>query len=167
MQLHSILKKIFFVASIACLGLPYILSGNWITLIIFLAMTFLGTIMKKWSVFWSTSSLLFIDVFFAAIGVVVHLPVLLMVGGCTSALVSWDLTNFGQGMVKLQRLEAVERLERYHLQSLLIAISLGLILALISSYANLQISFGATVLFVLIAVGCLTFGLQTLIKKNP
>jgi hypothetical protein len=59
------------------------------------------------------------------------------------------------------------RLERYHLRSLAAAASLGLILAWISSYANLQISFAATVLLVLLAVGSLTYyGLQTMVDRS-
>lgn len=160
MALHSIINKICVLASIACLGLAYLLSGYWIILFLFLAMAIFWIVMKRWSIFQSASSLLAIYMVLAAIGIALNLPVLLVAPGCVAALASWDLTNFGQEVGDKQSTETRLPIERCHLRSLAVAAFVGSILALISSYANLQIPFVVIVFLVLIAVGSLTYGLQ-------
>jgi hypothetical protein len=131
-------------------------------MLFFFAMAAFWVMAKKRSVTWSTSILLFIFVLLAVVGVLANLSTLLMVIGSAAALAWWDLTLFGQSTVIDQSLETRLLLERAHLQSLVLAISAGLILAFLSSYLNLQIPFLGMVILVLLAVGCLIYGLQTL-----
>jgi len=105
-------------------------------------------------------------VFVAVAGVMAEFSTLLMAVACTAALAWWDLANFEQNIVVSQPLETLFLLERYHLQSLAIAVSGGLILVFVGSFLNLQIPFIGTVLLVSLAIGCLTHALQSLEKKN-
>ena len=166
MKSYVIIQTICLLASIICLGLPYVLAGDWLIMLFFLAMATFWILMKKRSVFWSASVLLLTFVFLAAVGVLANFSTPLMVIACTAALACWDLTNFGRSVVVGEPLETVLRLERHHLQSLGLAVSGGLILAFGSSYLSLQIPFLGMVILVLFAVGSLTYGLQSLIKKN-
>lgn len=165
MQSHIILQRICLLVSVTCLGLPFLLVGNWLILPFFLAMAVFWIIMKKKSIFWSASVLLAIIVLLAAGGVMVNLSTPLMIVACTAALAWWDLTNFGQSLVSSQPPEITLSLERTHFQSLSLAVSAGLMLALTSSYLTLQIPFIGVMLLALLAIGCLLYGLQTLVKK--
>ncbi len=152
--------------SITCLGFPYILAEEWLIMPFFLAVLGLWVIMQKRSVFWSASFLLSVLVFFAAIGMLANLSTPLMVIACTAALAWWDLADFAQSIVVGQPPESTRLLEKDHLQSLALAGTAGLVLALATSYFNLQISFLGTVLLVLFTVGCLMYAMQSLVKKN-
>jgi high-affinity Fe2+/Pb2+ permease len=58
------------------------------------------------------------------------------------------------------------RLEKYRLQALATAVFIGLSLAFVSSYISLQFPFGANVLLVLIAMGCLVYGVRYLVRNR-
>jgi len=105
-------------------------------------------------------------VFIVVAGVLVEFSILLMAVACTAALAWWDLANFEQSIVNNQPLETLFLLERYHLQSLAMAVTGGLMLVFVGSVLNLQIPFIGTVLLVSIAIGCLSYALQSLEKKN-
>ncbi len=166
MKNHLIIQRICLSTSILCLGLPYILAGEWLILPAFLAMAGFWVIVKKWSLFWSASSLLSVFVFLAALGMLANLSTLLMLIACTAALAWWDLATFGDSIVVGQSLETSAPLEKHHLQSLALAVSGGLILAVGSSYLDLQIPFIGIVLLALFATGCLIYTVQSMAKKN-
>ena len=166
MKNHLIIQRICLLTSIICLGFPYILAGEWLIMPFFLAIVVFWIIMKKRSVFWSASILLSGFVLLAAIGMLANLSTLLMLVACTAALAWWDLANFAQSKVVGQPPESTGLLEKAHLQSLALAATAGLVLALATSYFNLQISFLGTVLLVLFTVGCLMYAMQSLVKKN-
>ena len=166
MKSYLITQNICLLTSITCLGFPYILAGYWPIVLFFLAMVAFWIIMKKRSVFWSASISLIVFVLLAAVGVLANLSTLLMVIASTAALAWWDLTHFGQSIVIDQPFETRPLLERTHLQSLVLAISTGLILAFVSAYLNLQISFVGMVLLVVFTIGCLTYAVRSLVKTN-
>jgi hypothetical protein len=120
-------------------------------------------VMKKRSPFWSVSIPLTVFVLLAVVGVLANLSTSLMVIGCASALAWWDLTHFGESLVAGQPPEATLQVERVHLQSLALAISAGLTLALVSSYLDLQIPFLGMALLALFAIGCLTYAVRSLV----
>ena len=68
MKIHSIVQNFFLLMSVGSLGTGYMLSGYWLIMPVFLAMTIFWIIMKKRSLFWSASSLLLIDLALAIIG---------------------------------------------------------------------------------------------------
>jgi len=166
MKNHIIVQRICLLTSIICLSFPYLLAGHWPIMLIFMVMAAFWRFIKERSVFWSSSVLLMVFVFIAVAGVMAEFSTLLMAVACTAALAWWDLANFEQNIVVSQPLETLFLLERYHLQSLAIAVSGGLILVFVGSFLNLQIPFIGTVLLVSLAIGCLTHALQSLEKKN-
>jgi hypothetical protein len=166
MKIHSIILNVCVVTSAGCLGAGYILGGYWLIMPIFLAMAIFWLIIKRRSLFWSASSLLLIDVALAIIGVTLNLSIYLMVVGCTAALACWDLTHFRYTIIENPPLATDARLERFRLQSLAIAVFMGMSLAFIGAFIKLQFSFGVMVFLVLVAVGCLTYGVQYLVRNR-
>lgn len=166
MKIHSIILNVCLVMSAGCLGAGYILGGYWLIMPILLAMAIFWLIMKRRSLFWSASSLLLIDVALAIIGVTLNLSIYLMVVGCTTALACWDLTHFRHAITDKPPFGTDARLEKYHLQSLATAVFTGLFVALISSYISLQFPFGIMVFLVLMALGCLVYGVQYLVRNR-
>ena len=122
--------------------------------------------MNRHSPFWSTTGLLLIDVALAVVGVTLNLSIYLMVVGCTAALACWDLTHFRHTMIDDPPLGADVRLERFRLQSLAVAVFMGMSLAFIGAFIKLQFSFGVMVFLVLVAVGCLTYGVQYFVRNR-
>jgi 4-hydroxybenzoate polyprenyltransferase len=165
MKILSITNDICLMIAAACLATGYILGRHWLIVPAFLIMVLFWMITKKRSVFWSASCLLLVYVFLAAIGVIANLSLSLMVVGCTTALVSWDLAHFNHGEGN-PLFEAKGSLEKHHMQSLSVMYGASLLLALIASFINLQISFGILVFLVLMAMGCLTYSMQFIMKKN-
>ncbi|HLO15546.1 MAG TPA: hypothetical protein VK206_12000 [Anaerolineales bacterium] len=115
--------------------------------------------LKNRSDFW-LASILLIMFLLAAVGMMANLSTPLMIIASTAALAWWDLTHFGQSIVIDQPFETRPLLERTHLQSLVLAISAGLILAFVSAYLDLQISFVGMVLLVVFTIGCLTYAVD-------
>lgn len=165
MKRALIVNKACVATSTVCLSLAYILSGYWLIILFFLAMTLLWKLLKNGSLFRTSSTLLALFVVLAAVGVTLNLstPLILIAG--TAALTSWDLTNFVQSVTDNQPEEPKRRLESFHLRSLAVASSAGLLLSLIASYASFELPFGVTLLLVLIAMGGITYGLQSLAKN--
>ncbi|HSL45326.1 MAG TPA: hypothetical protein VK897_17965 [Anaerolineales bacterium] len=166
MRLFSIINFSCVAVSIACMSLAYLLAGYWLVLLVFPVMAFFWMLQKNQPVFWLDSSFLLIYVVLAVVGMVIHLPVSLLVAGCTTALACWDLTIFQQGIASTQSLEDRRALAKHHLRSLTMAACLGLGLSLIASSINFRLPFLALVVLVLTAVGFLTYGLQSLVKKS-
>jgi hypothetical protein len=166
MKVHKIILNICLVTSAGCLGAGYILGGYWLIMPGFLAAAILWMTTKKRSVFWSTSNLLLIYVVLALIGVTLNLSIYLMIFGCTTALVCWDLTHFRLSIANNPLLETDVPLERSHLQSLTTAVFSGLLLAFISSYINLQFPLGVMVILVLMAMGCITYSVHHMMKNR-
>lgn len=166
MKVHSIIFYVCWVVSVGSLGAGYILGGYWLILPVFLAMGIFWLTLNRHSLFWSTTGLLLIDLALAVIGVTLNLSFYLMVVGCTAALARWDLAHFRHTMIDNHPLATDARLERFRLQSLATAVFTSLFLAFISSYINLQFPFGAMVFLVLMALGCLVYGVQYLIRNR-
>lgn len=166
MKVHKIILNICLVTSAGCLGAGYILGGYWLLMPGFLAAVILWMTTKKRSVFWSASSLLLIYVVLALIGVTLNLSIYLMIFGCATALMCWDLTHFKLSIANNLFLKTDVPLARSHLQSLTAAVFSGLLLAFISSYINLQFPFGVISILVLIAMGCLTYNVHHMMKNR-
>ena len=165
MRRALILNKACAATATVCLSLAYLLSGYWLIILVFLAMTLFWKLLKNRSIFRTSSALLALFVVLAAIGVTVDLSTPLILIASTAALTNWDLTNFVHSVTDNQREEMKQRLENFHLRSLAVASSAGLLLSLITSYANFELPFGVALLLVLIAIGGITYGLQPLAKN--
>jgi hypothetical protein len=160
MRLYSIITGVCVVVAVASISLAYILAGYWLILPVFFGMALFWLLQKRWSVFWTVSSLLVVYVVLAVIGIVLNLSVFLLVAGCAATLACWDLATFGDSIPDNQPLESRVPLEKYHLQSLAIATAVGLLLIFIGSSVSLRLPFVAIVFLVLFAVGGLTYVLR-------
>ena len=89
-----------------------------------------------------------------------------MVVGCTTALVCWDLTHFRQSIAGNPPLETDVALEIYRLQSLAVAVFTGMLLAFISTNIDFLFPFEVMVFLVLMAMGCLIYGVQYLVRNR-
>ena len=165
-SISSIILIICLIISTGCLGAGYILAGYWQILAVFPLMALFWIYTKNRSAFWADSSFLLAYLVLAAIGIVDDQSLVLMIIACTTALVSWDLMQFNQSMVGCSIPDANAALEKYHLNSLALAASAGLILALSSIYINLQFPFGVTILLVSIAMGCLLYSMRYIRSKK-
>lgn len=163
MKLHAIIRNSCLVTAAVSLGTGYILGGYMLIVPVFLAMAIFWITMRRKRAFAAASSLLSISVLIAAIGMTLNLSTHLMILGCTAALVWWDLVHF---ITDTPPVETKVPLERYRLQSLAMAAFAGLFLALISSYIELQFPFGIMILLVLMAMGCLVYGIQYVIRNR-
>jgi hypothetical protein len=101
----------------------------------------------------------------AALGVLLDFPVGLMTIVCVAALVSWELLLFDQSDLGNSLDNNNLLREKYHLKSLALTASVGLILALISANISLRIPFVVVVLLILFFMGCLIYGVQIYFKK--
>ena len=160
MKHHSIILNICLILSTGCLVLGYIMAGYWQIFPLFLVMPIFWIYTKKQTVFWAASSLLLMYLILAAVGILIDLSVALMIIGCTTALASWDLIQFEQSIIENAMLK------KYHLRSLALAVSAGIMLSFVSVYIKLQLPFGVVAFLTLAAILGLTYSVQFMKKKN-
>ena len=103
----------------------------------------------------------------AAIGIVAELSLALMIISCTAALVCWDLIQFKSSIAGNSHDTKNLVLEKYHLKSLALAASGGLILTLISASLSLHFPFIIIVFLALVTIVSLIYGMPFAIKKKP
>jgi len=142
------------------------LAGYWLILPALLSAVFFWLLARNKSVFWSASGLLLATILVAAFGIMLGLSSILMLIACTTALMSWDLIQFTHSTSGPPPGATLAPLERYHLQSLVLAALPGSLLAIVISYISLDLPFVAIILLALIAMAGLGYGMQTIVKKN-
>lgn len=166
MKKHSIILTICLILSTGCLGVGYILAGYWLILPVLIAFLLVWIFTRNKSVFRSASILFLGYVLLASIGITAGLSSILMIFACATALVSWDLTQFDPRLAKNTFRNLNSSLEKNHLQSLALATFAGLVLAIFSSYQNLQFPFGIIVFLALVAIVCLIYSTQYITKMK-
>lgn len=166
MKVHSILLNACLILTTGCLGAGYLLAGYWPILPVILVIFLFWIFARRRPEFWPASSLLLAYVFLAAIGITADLSPILMIAACTGALLCWDLVLFNQSIVTGSPPKLIASLEKNHLQSLALAASAGLILALLGSTIYLRFPFVLIVLLVLVTMGCLLYGMQYIMKEK-
>ena len=152
--------------SSGCLAAGYILSGYWLILLAFPLMLIAWLLSCKRSIYVSASILLSGYVILASVGIIAKLSTALMIIACTTALVSWDLLQVNQSVSGYPPSKTNEGLEKHHLNSLTLAVSVGLILSLISATITLQFPFVVIAFFVLMALGSLTYSVRYIMNKK-
>jgi hypothetical protein len=166
MKSHSTLIMTCLAISSGCLAAGYILAGYWLILLAFPLMSIAWLSTYKRSTYLSASILLSGYVLLASIGIIAELSSTLMVIVCTTALVSWDLLQIDQGASGYPPGESNGALKKYHLNSLALAVSAGLTLALIGANMSLQIPFAVTAFLVALALGSLIYSMQYFVNKQ-
>lgn len=162
MKAYSIILGICLIITTTSIGVGYISAGYWLILPAFLLLGLFWMITKKSSLFWSASGLLLAFYLLAAFGITTNISPILMIIACTVALISWDLMQFNRPLFGKSHMEGSMFLGKYHLRTLVFAASVGLLLALLSLYINLELSFRITTILVLIAIGCLIYSIRYL-----
>lgn len=163
---YSMLIIACLTTSTGCLTVGYIFAGIWQMVLLFPVLLILWLLTYKQSIFLSASIFLIGFVTLAALGILLDFPVGLMTIACVTALVSWELLLFDQNNLGNSLDNSNFLREKYHLKSLALTASVGLILALISANVRLRIPFIVVVFLVLIFLGCLIYGVQFVVKKK-
>lgn len=166
MESHSTLILTCLAISSGCLAAGYILAGYWLIFLAFPLMLIAWLLTYKRSTYLSASILLSGNVILASVGIIADLSSALMVIACTTALVSWDLLQLDQSASGYPLGKKNGALEKYHLNSLALAASTGLILSLISANISLQFPFVLIAILVLLAAGSLIYSMQYIVNKR-
>jgi hypothetical protein len=166
MKSHSVLILTCLVISSGCLVTGYILSGYWQIFLAFPLMLIAWLLTYKRSTYLSASILLSGYVILASIGIIAELSSTLMIIACTTALISWELLQDNQSASGYPPGETNGALKKYHLNSLALAASAGLTLALIGANITLQSPFVLTAILVLLALGSLIYSMQYIVNKK-
>lgn len=149
-----------------CLTAGYIFAGYWQIVLLLPILLILWLLANKQSIYLSASIFLLGYVILAAVGILLDFSVGLMVFACVAALASWELLLFDQSNIDNLPDNSDFLRKKYHLTSLVIAISVGLILAIISANINLHIPFAIISLLVLVSMGCLIYSVQFVVGKK-
>jgi len=163
---YSIVIIACLTISTGCLTVGYIFAGIWQIVLLFPVLLILWILTYKQSIYLSASILLIGFVILAALGILLDFPVGLMTIACVTALVSWELLLFDQSNAGNSLNNSNFLREKYHLKSLALTVSVGLILALISANVSLRIPFVVFVFLVLLFMGFLIYGVQFVVKKR-
>jgi hypothetical protein len=105
---------------------------------------------RGWS--WISSLGLALSAVAAAVGLLAGLGAGWMLAGLVASLAAWDLHHFSHTLEGVPRVDGVRSLERRHLQRLLIAVGLGVLLAAVALGVDATFSFGFVLLLGLVAV---------------
>jgi hypothetical protein len=152
--------------STGCLTVGYIFAGIWQMVLLFPILLILWLLTYKQSIYLSASIFLIGFVTLATLGILLDFPVGLMTIACVTALISWELLLFDQSNVENSPDKSNSLREKYHLKSMSLTATVGLILALISANVSLRIPFIVVIILVLIFIGCLIYGVQFVVKKD-
>ena len=166
MKSRSMLTLTCLAISSGCLAAGYILSGYWQIFLVFPLMLIAWLLTYKRSTYLSASILLSGYVILASIGIIAELSSTLMIIVCTTALISWELLQDNQRVSGYPLGETNGALKKYHLNSLALAASAGLTLALIGANITLQIPFVVTAFLVVLALGSLIYSMQYTVNKK-
>jgi hypothetical protein len=162
MKLHSAIANACLLISIVCLALGYTLAGYWPILFAIAAMLLLWSARKKEATFWAASSLLAVYVLLAMMGIILKAQLPLMVTGCVSALVWWDLSDFRESLAGEDSARTAATLEKQRLQLLALTSAISLGLAAMGPWLRMQLPFGVIVLLVMVATGCILYSVHRL-----
>jgi hypothetical protein len=153
-------RKIFFAAclmvSVLCLVAGYGIAGQWVGVVIAIIMGPAWLFARKYTDLWLPHICLLISVCLAIVGSLTGAPPLLMICASGFALVVWDLSFLDAALGSKSSGEQTRQYENRHLQSLMMALSSGLVIAFLGRLLHLQVPF-----FVLVfLIALVLFGLD-------
>lgn len=149
-------KTLFFgciIASTACLDLGFGLVGAWVGALLVTLASFLSW----WAAYqkrsgWTDSAALIVSVIMAAAGLFFGALPSWMIFGASFALGGWDLALFDRALASSPFVQADAAIERKHYASLGPVLIFGLLVGLLGRLIQIQLSFGAMVVLVLLAL---------------
>ncbi len=166
MALRKISFAVCMVLSVFCLAAGYGIAGQWIGMIIAITIGFAWLLARKYPASGLPLICLLASVCLAVVGRLTGSPPLLMICGSGFALAVWDLLLLDVGLGSNLFGEQTRQYESKHLQSLILALGLGLFVAFLGRLVTLQIPFVLLLVFIALAV----FSLDRAwghIKKQP
>ena len=166
MTVHSIPSKIAVAIATLSLFVGYLLAGYWWILPVQLVVIFCWGFTKNNEKFNPASALLFVYILLAAIGISLNLSAVLMILACSTALASWDLIHFERSIAGDRVHKENASLANHHIRSLALAISVGMLLALIAFLINLQLPFWGIIVLVLMAMGSLLYAMRFIARET-
>jgi hypothetical protein len=152
MSLTAKLVPVSVCLSVGAFALGSALGGLWFVAlpILVLGVAWLAGQTRGWP--WIASLGLVLSTVAAAAGLLVGLGAGWMLAGLVAALAAWDLHHFSHTLESVPRVEGARSLERRHLQRLLIAVGLGVLLAVVALGIRVTLGFGLVLLLGLVAV---------------
>ncbi len=151
-------KTLSLVCPMACaagLAVGYAIVAQWIALAVIL-LTSLAWLLAahKWPAAEWVSMALVVFVGLAAAGLFAGVSPSLMIFSATLALASWDLALFDQVVTDLSSTspETITLFENRHYQSLILALGLGLLIAVAGRMIHFEIPLGGMIFLVILAL---------------
>jgi hypothetical protein len=143
---------LFVVLAIAALAAAFSLAGYLLPVLMLLlfGLLWMVALLRRWT--WASVVGLFLVYAFAAAGFWLRLSTGLLLVGATAGFLSWDLTSFSQRLLLSAPEDDVAGLERRHILRLFLATVAGLFLSLGALFLPAKISFGWSLLLVLLSV---------------
>ncbi len=158
----SRLRTLSILIAVACLATAYLLAGYWTILPVLAAMAVPWLLFGRFSASRRASFLLIAFVGLSLVGVVLKLSIMLLIPGIIAALAAWDLASFAEILSTAISADHGQRLWRQHLQALVVALALGLILALAAALSSISLPFAVVALIALVLVAALVEAVQRL-----
>jgi len=159
-QHHASFRKIIFFISLAILVISqvaaYSLVGQWIGILCAIGLGFLWLFVRKYSDTWLPHLCLAASLVLTATGTLTGSQFILSIIGSGFSLAVWDLLLFDDSLQKPIFTEQTSRYENTHLQSLSLAVGLGIFVGIIGRSLHLQTPFILVVLMIALAL----FGLD-------
>lgn len=166
MKAYKITFGIAISVSSLNLAAGFLYAGYWMVALVILPVILFMIIFWQRNLFWLGTAFLSTMLLLAAIGVLLQIPFLPMIVASTAALATWDLYLFKKDVDCITPEGAKPALIKDHITSVGLAISSGFLLAVTISYLKIKLSFGITVLIVLLTMFCLMFSVQTIYSRN-
>ncbi len=164
MRFRFTLLIVFLAISIAALSFGYLTIGCWQIIPAILLFALLCGLLYKSNVQWSANIYFAGYTILAGVGIYERIPNVIVIIGIIAALASWDLLQFNKDISENSLPSAILSLERNHLQSLFLALSLGLILALAVNSLQIRIPFAVIWIFGFFGIASMIFGIQLIDK---
>ncbi len=154
------LRKTFFliclIISVLCLAAGYWISGQWMGWMITILIVPAWLFARKYPGSPLPLVCLLGSVGFAAAGTLIGSPPLLMMFAAGMALAVWDLLSLDSSLGDHLPTEGTRHYEHKHLQSLALALGLGLLGTLLGGFLKIQIPF----LVLMLSITFLLFALD-------
>jgi len=143
---------LFVALAVASLVAAFSLAGYFLPVLVLLlfGVLWMAALLRRWA--WASAVGLFAVYGFAAAGFWLRLSTGLLLTSALAGFLSWDLTSFAQRLRLAAPEDDVAGLERRHLLRLFLVALAGMILCLGALYLPAKVSFGWSLLLVLLGV---------------
>ena len=152
MALRKTFLVVCLVASALCLAVGYGLAGQWLGAVMALMTGLAWWLARKYPTAELPHICLLASTCLGVVGLLTGASPGLMIGGAAVALAVWDLLLLDVALGRDSSGEQTRRYEAKHLQSLALALGIGLSGVFLGRLLRLEVSFFVVVFFVALAV---------------